>query len=155
MSDEEDYVSIVTVPGEIGVTPDLGRVALTNWGGDFSAIGVCDLQAGSVEVLQGGRKAALRMPALSHDGQTIAFTAYPVDPSLQGLASLYLAPARGGEARRVGGRRTYSNPSFSPDGSRILVFAGDERWGPVQLVEVDLASGEGVGMEAGGEIFPP
>ena len=98
MSNEEDYVSIVTVPGEFGVTPDLRRVALTNWGGDFSAIGVCDLQAGSVEVLQANRKAGLRKPALSPDGVTIAFTAQPMDPKLDGLYSLCLAPARGGEA---------------------------------------------------------
>ena len=73
MSNEEDYVSIVTVPGEIGVTPDLRRVALTNWGADFSAIGVCDLEIGSAEVLRAGKKATLRMPALSPDGETIAF----------------------------------------------------------------------------------
>jgi dipeptidyl aminopeptidase/acylaminoacyl peptidase len=141
MSDEEDYVYIFTVPGEIGVTPDLRRVALTNWGGDFSAIGVCDLQAGSVEVLQANRKAGLRMPALSPDGKTIAFTAQPMDPRLDGLASLCLAPARGGEARRIGGRANYRAPSFSPDGGRILVFAGDKAGGAVQLVEIDLASG--------------
>ena len=29
MSGEEDYVSIVWAPGDIGVTPDLRRVALT------------------------------------------------------------------------------------------------------------------------------
>jgi hypothetical protein len=141
MSDEQDSVYIFTVPGEIGVTPDLGRVALTNWGGDFSAIGVCDLQAGSVEVLQASRKAGLRMPALSPDGETIAFTAQPMDPRLDGLASLCLAPARGGEARRIGGRANYRAPSFSPDGGSILVFAGDKAGGAVQLVEIDLASG--------------
>ena len=141
MSNEAIVVEVVSVPGDIGVTPDLGRVALTNWGGDFSAIGVCNLQAGSVEVLQAGRKANLRHPALSPDGRTIAFTARGVDLSTEGLGSLHIAPTRGGEARRIGGRATYKNPSFSPDGSRILVFAGDKRWGPVQLVEIDLASG--------------
>jgi Tol biopolymer transport system component len=141
MSNEAIVVEVVSIPGEKGVTPDLGRVALTNWGGDFSAIGVCNLQAGSVEVLQAGRKANLRHPALSPDGATIAFTARGVNLSTEGFASLHLAPARGGEARRIGARANYSNPSFSPDGSRILVFAGDERWGPVQLVEIDLASG--------------
>ncbi|MCA4915431.1 MAG: PD40 domain-containing protein [Phenylobacterium sp.] len=142
MSDQEDYVSIVTVPGEIGVTPDLGRVALTNWGGDFSAIGVCDLHAGSVEVLQANRKAGLRMPALSPDGETIAFIAQPMDPKRAGLDSLYLAPVRGGDARRIGARAHYAAPSFSPDGGRILVFAGDKGvQGSVQLVEIDLASG--------------
>jgi len=141
MSEEEDYVSIVWAPGDIGMTPDLRRVALTYWGGDFSAIGVCDLQAGSVEVLQAGRKAGLGMPALSPDGETIVFTAQPMDPKLDGLTSLYLAPIRGGDARRIGGRAHYTVPSFSSDGGRILVFAGDKAYGPVQLVEIDLTSG--------------
>ena len=141
MSEEEDYVSIVRAPGDIGVTPDLRRVALTFWGGDFSAIGVCDLQAGSVEVLQAGRKAGLGMPALSPDGETIAFTAQPMDPKLNGLTSLRLAPTRGGDARRIGARAKYAAPSVSPDGGRSLVFAGDKVLGPVQRVEIDLASG--------------
>lgn len=149
MSNEAIVVDVVSVPGEMGVTPDLGRVALTNWGGDFSAIGVCNLQAGSVEVLQAGRKANLRHPALSPDGRTIAFTARGVDLSTEGLGSLHIAPTRGGEARRIGGRATYKNPSFSPDGSRILVFAGDKRWGPVQLVEIDLASGAETVVQSG------
>jgi len=149
MSSEAIVVEVVSVPGEMGVTPDLGRVALTNWGGDFSAIGVCNLQAGSVEVLQAGRKANLRHPALSQDGATIAFTARGVDLSTEGLGSLHIAPTRGGEARRIGGRATYENPSFSPDGSRILVFAGDKRWGPVQLVEIDLASGAETVVQSG------
>lgn len=149
MSDQEDYVTIVTLPGEIGVTPDLRRVALTKWGGDFSAIGVCDLQAGSVEVLQANRKAGLRMPALSPDGVTIAFTAQPMDPKLDGLESLCLAPARGGEARRIGGRANYVAPSFSSDGGRILVFAGDMAYGPVQLVEIDLSSGSETAVWSG------
>jgi Tol biopolymer transport system component len=149
MSGEEDYVSIVRAPGDIGVTPDLRRVALTIWGGDFSAIGVCDLQAGSVEVLQANRKAGLGMPALSPDGETIAFTAQPMDPKLDGLTSLYLAPIRGGDARRIGARAKYAAPSFSPDGGRILVFAGDKAYGPVQLVEIDLSSGSATAVWSG------
>jgi Tol biopolymer transport system component len=72
-----------------------------------------------------------------------------VDLSTEGLGSLHIAPTRGGEARRIGGRATYKNPSFSPDGSRILVFAGDKRWGPVQLVEIDLASGAETVVQSG------
>ena len=149
MSEEEDYVSIPIVPGVFGVTPDLRRVALTDWGGDFSAIGVCDLQAGSVEVLQANRKAGLGTPALSPDGETIAFTAQPMDPKLNGLTPLYLAPIRGGDARRIGGRATYQAPSFSSDGGRILVFAGDKAYGPVQLVEIDLSSGSETAVWSG------
>lgn len=141
MSNEAAAVEIFSYPGVFGVTPDLRRVALTYWGGDFSAIGVCDLQAGSVEVLQANRKAGLGMPALSPDGETIAFIAQPMDPKLAGLDLLYLAPTRGGDARRIGGRAFYCYPSFSPDGGRILVFAGEKAWGSVELVEIDLASG--------------
>jgi dipeptidyl aminopeptidase/acylaminoacyl peptidase len=141
MSEEDGVVTVLTVPGEMGMTPDLRRVALTNWRADFSAIGVCDLETGSAEVLRAGKKATLRMPALSPDGETIAFVAQPVDPRLQGLSSLYLAPVSGGEVRRIGVRATYSAPSFSSDGERILVFAGDEPWGSVQPVEISLNSG--------------
>jgi dipeptidyl aminopeptidase/acylaminoacyl peptidase len=141
MSDDAVAVEILVVPGVFGATPDLRRIALTYWGGDSSAIGVCDLQAGSVEVLQAGRKAALGQPALSPDGETIAFIGQPWDPKLAGLNLLYLAPTRGGNARRIGARAKYAAPSFSPDGGRILVFAGDKALGPVQLVEIDLASG--------------
>jgi hypothetical protein len=81
------------------------------------------------------------MPALSPDGETIAFIGPTVDPKLAGLDLLYLAPTRGGDARRIGARAKYAAPSFSPDGGRILVFAGDKALGPVQLVEIDLASG--------------
>lgn len=141
MSEEAAAVEIFVVPGDIGATPDLRRVALTYWGRDSSAIGVCDLQAGSVEVLRAGRQAGLGEPALSPDGETIAFIAQPMDPKLAGLDLLYLAPTRGGDARRIGARAKYAAPSFSPDGGRILVFAGDKALGPVQLVEIDLASG--------------
>jgi hypothetical protein len=141
ISEEEGVVEIFVVPGVFGATPDLRRVALTYWGRDSSAIGVCDLQAGSVEVLRAGRQAGLGMPALSPDGETMAFIAQPMDPKLAGLDSLYLSPTRGGDARRIGARAYYAAPSFSPDGGRILVFAGDKALGSVQLVEIDLASG--------------
>lgn len=142
MSEEEGVAEIFVVPGDIGVTPDLRRVALTYWGRDSSAIGVCDLQAGSVEVLRAGRQAGLGMPALSPDGETMAFIAQPMDPKRAGLDLLYLSPTRGGDARRIGARAYYAAPSFSPDGGRILVFAGDKGvLGSVQLVEIDVASG--------------
>jgi len=141
MSEEAAAVEIFVLPGVFGVTPDLRRVALTAWGGDSSAIGVCDLQAGSVEVMHAGPKVVPGQPALSPDGETIAFITQPWDPKLAGLSLLYLAPIRGGEARRIGGRAKYAAPSFSPDGRRILVFAGDKALGSVQLVEIDLASG--------------
>jgi len=141
VSEEAVAAEIFVIPGVFGVTPDLRRVALTAWGGDSSAIGVCDLQAGSVEVMHAGPKVVPGMPALSPDGETTAFIAQPWDPKLAGLNLLYLAPTRGGDARRIGARATYCYPSFSPDGGRILVFAGDKAWGSVQLVEIDLASG--------------
>ncbi len=141
MSDGAVAAEVFVVPGVFGATPDLRRVALTYWGGDSSAIGVCDLQAGSVEVLHAGPKVGIGMPALSPDGETMAFITQPWDPELAGLDLLYLAPIRGGEARRIGARAYYAAPSFSPDGGRILAFAGDKANGPVHLVEIELASG--------------
>jgi len=141
MSEEAAAVEVFVVPGRFGATPDLRRIALTYWGRDSSAIGVCDLQAGSVEVLYAGPKVGIGMPALSPDGETTAFITQPWDPKLSGLDLLYLAPTRGGDTRRIGARAYYAAPSFSPDGSRVLVFAGDKALGAVQLVEIDLASG--------------
>jgi hypothetical protein len=91
--------------------------------------------------MHAGPKVVPGQPALSPDGETIAFITQPWDPKLAGLSLLYLAPIRGGEARRIGGRANYCYPSFSPDGGRILVFAGEKAWGSVELVEIDLASG--------------
>jgi dipeptidyl aminopeptidase/acylaminoacyl peptidase len=142
MSEEAVAVEVFVVPGVFGATPDLRRIALTYWGRDSSAIGVCDLQAGSVEVLHAGPKVGIGMPALSPDGETMAFITQAWDPKLAGLDLLYLAPTRGGDARRIGTRAHYAAPSFSPDGGRILVFAGDKGvLGSVQLVEIDVASG--------------
>lgn len=134
----KDTYDIVTVPGEVATTPNLRQLALTSWDNDFSAIGVCDLQAGTAEVLQAERKATLRTPALSPDGGTLAFTAFPLGDDFAGL---FIATVGGGPARRIGRRLTYAGPSFSADGRRILVFAGDVAYGPDQLVEIDLATG--------------
>lgn len=138
MGEDQGVIEIVTLPGEIDATPDLRLAAFTSWMDDFSAIGVCDLEARTVDVLHAQRKATLRQPALSRDGELLAFTAKPF---AGGATSLYVAPIKGGSARRIGRSRNFAGPSFSSDAGQVLAFAGNLDDGPQQLVEIDLASG--------------
>lgn len=137
-ADEPKVIEIVTLPGEIDATPDLRLAAFTSWNDDFSALGVCDLGSRTVDVLHAERRATLRQPTLSADGGLIAFTAKPF---AGGPTSLYVAPVKGGPARRVGRRQVFAGPCFSDDGRWILAFAGDLDDGPRELVEIDLESG--------------
>lgn len=125
--------------GEIAATGDLRHVILMNWAGDFGAFGVCDLEAGKTTVLSTSREWALRSPAISPKGDALAFTATAFGDR---AANLFVAAFDGAAPRRVGLRLTYEGPSFSADGRKLLVFAGDQAFGPRQLVEIDLRSGE-------------
>lgn len=75
-----------------------------------------------------------RYPALSPDGQTVAF-------SYQG--DIWTVPATGGRAVRLTLHEAYeAHPRFSPDGSRIA-FTSD-RWGGDDIFVMDAAGGEPV-----------
>jgi len=131
-------VEIVTTPGDLAASADLRWLALNDWNDDFSAIGVCDLQLGTVEVLHAARRATLRPGGFSPRGDSLAFTATPFGKD---DASLFVVSLADGVPRLIGRRVTYRGPSFSPDGQRILAFGGDAAFRPYQLMEIDLASG--------------
>jgi dipeptidyl aminopeptidase/acylaminoacyl peptidase len=83
-------------------------------------------------------------PVVSPDGRLVAYTVARSRADGSGLeASLWVAPAAGGEPRRLTtAREKVSAPRFSPDGRR-LAFVSD-RSGRSQVHLIDLGGGEAV-----------
>lgn len=80
---------------------------------------------------------ALAWPALSPDGKMLAF---------EWLNDIWMAPSRGGEAKRVvydSARESYVN--FTPDGKR-LVFCSDRR-GAMQIYSVKVDQSDGSDLQ--------
>jgi dipeptidyl aminopeptidase/acylaminoacyl peptidase len=99
-------------------------------------------------------------PALSPDGARIAFTVARAAPGGEKLVSaLWVAPATGGEARRLTpGDERISAPVFSPDGKRIAFLSS--RGGTTQAWVLELAVGEAIRATslpggAGGVLWTP
>lgn len=85
---------------------------------------------------------AQRRPALSPDGETVAFIHADEGP----IGNLWIAPAVGGEARRltdfsVGDMVVADDPVFSPDG-RQLLYSRVRRSISSHLWAVDIESGD-------------
>ena len=79
------------------------------------------------------------MPALSHDGRTLAFVEYA-----QGGERLYTMPASGWEKRALGGEpeRTYTEIEWAPDGKRLSCIRGEKgSKKPLELCLLDAKSG--------------
>ncbi|MFH9071163.1 amidohydrolase family protein [Streptomyces alboflavus] len=89
----------------------------------------------------------VHLPALSPDGQKIAFAA---------LNSLWLADAKGGKApkrlRRAEPTRYLLGPTWARDG-RSLVYA-DDRDGLLGVYRRDLATGKETALATGGRVHP-
>jgi len=76
------------------------------------------------------------MPALSPDGETIAFAS-----DRSGNWDLYLMDADGGPAVQLTNDRTHDiHPSFSPDGKHLVYSSLSDRSGQWQLVVIDVAN---------------
>ncbi|HEX6510604.1 MAG TPA: hypothetical protein VF221_23490, partial [Chloroflexota bacterium] len=77
------------------------------------------------------------MPAWSPDSQHIAFDSNRLprwDVSSEG--DIYIIPRSGGEARKLTSSASYSNPVFSPDGSRVAFIGNtdpDDVFAPARL----------------------
>jgi hypothetical protein len=99
------------IPGAGGLQGKL--VIQTSWGGD---IYLYDLVSGDLRLLTGGFD-----PALSPDGQQVAFT------RTGGEQGLYLINVDGSNERLIfSGRELLRSPKFSPDGQYIVFERGDE-----------------------------
>lgn len=115
-------------------------MALPGWDGHSRLLGICDLEQHIATVFEAAPDVQLLSPALSPDGSKLIVGVGPIRSRLRGLL---LVSVRGDKAsRRVDNLvSTYSGASFSADGRRLLVFAGDRPYGPQRLVEIDLDNG--------------
>jgi len=76
---------------------------------------------------------------MSRTGDQFIF-ALPPRPDLMQIAIL---DRNGDVVKRIGEPNRYSQPSFSPDGSRILAMRNDEQTGQLDIWTFDVVSGEG------------
>jgi ell wall binding domain 2 (CWB2)/WD40-like Beta Propeller Repeat len=84
---------------------------------DYDGIWVYDSSVGTVkQIIADGSQ-----PAFSPDGTKLAFVRYPADG---GTSQIFTANADGTDAKQITtGPRSYANPSWSADGSRIIFDA--------------------------------
>ena len=112
----------------------------------------------------GGEPSRVRQNAAlgstSPDGSALAFRRATADASTLGLGSIYVASGEAGRARLLGrggmsmGGFVFwereevnaSGPTWSPDGTRLLVLAPYSAYGAVRAEVVDIETGERTGI---------
>ena len=80
-----------------------------------------------------------RLAYVTADGQRFLALPAPRGPQLQQIT---IFDRSGQVVQKVGEPALYSGPSFSPDGSRLLVFKNDLQTGQNDLWTIDLATGK-------------
>ena len=117
-------------------SPDGRRLAFSGGPNDHPAIGIYDLEGGTV-TWAWEDEADAHHPVWSPDGSALAFL---VD--FEAETSLVLLDLRSGESTDLSsGPGNHYSPSFLPDGSAVLcVLSSPER--PSDLYRIDLADGE-------------
>lgn len=124
----------------------------------FQALGhlyLHDLKTGKARRLTADDSVFEHYPAFSRDGKQIAFTTWDDEA----LGSVRVAPARGGKARTVSPQPGhYAEPTWSPDGSVLVVRRGGDgylrssRWSRdpgLYVLPLGRAKGEAEGLARG------
>jgi len=130
--DGEQERNLTSEPGvthrDIAWSPDGTKIAFTaNAGGKGFAIHIIDVTTGAKRVLTDGARDDVQ-PRWSPDGALILFSSWR--EAVRTNADLFVVPASGGEANKLGTRGEVDGESlegrWSPDGSRIS-FTTDSR----------------------------
>lgn len=80
-----------------------------------------------------------RLTYVSADGERFVARQAPRGPQLQQIT---IFNRRGEAVQKVGDPGLYEGPSFSPDGTRLLVSKNDQQIGQTDLWTIDLATGK-------------
>jgi len=94
------------------------------------------------EAFPAGRTVASRS-SMSPDGERFMFAVPPPPPPSAPLSQIRVLDRHGKALQTVGSPDRYSDPVFSPDGSRVLVRKSPETAGNTEFWIFDLASGKG------------
>ena len=83
---------------------------------------VADVATGAIRELV-SKPGSWGRPAVSPDGNTVAFTGYPTSNHTHSVSDLYVIPFRGGETRKISGDydRDPLNLRWAPDGSGVIL----------------------------------
>jgi Tol biopolymer transport system component len=82
-----------------------------------------------------------RLAYVTADGERFLALPAPRGPELQQIT---IFDRRGEVVQKVGEPALYSGPSFSPDGSQLLVSKNDQQTGQTDLWTIDLATGKSI-----------
>jgi Tol biopolymer transport system component len=85
--------------------------------------------------------------SVSRDGERIVFSVPPVPPQRQ----LVVFDRQGKEMSRVGPPGMYTQPSVSPDGSKVAAMRADPQSGNTDIWAFDMATGKGTQVTSSAE----
>jgi Tol biopolymer transport system component len=126
-------------PTKLGWAPDGKTLFLSELDGDAQGICSVDVETGEKRRLTSPPPHGDYSLAVSPDGETLAFARL----SLAGLASsLYVAPIRGGEPRRLALPLHSVTVTWMPDGKEIVYAAGQATGFTPSLWKIAVAGGE-------------
>ena len=126
-------------PTKLGWSPDGKTLLLSEWDGSAQGINSVDVETGEKRRLTSPPPLGDYSLAVSPDGEMVAFTRL----SLAGLASsLYVAPIRGGDPRRLVLPPGKVTVTWMPDGKEILYASTLSAGFTPGLWRIALAGGE-------------